>query len=279
MHYMGTATAVVRERSSVVFDFDDAHRPSVPRASLLTTVVAVIIHVALVGAIVLTTLFATDVVDVPDSIDAVIISAPPPPPPPPPPAAAAAPKTESRPQPAKVVQPVAPRPAPTPQSLPQVTAAPVQALPEATASGSATGSPVPVGTYGVEKGVPGGTSGGTIGGVVTPSAPPPPPPPKEPPAPKGPVRVGGKISAPQVVHRVNPDYPAVAQQARVGGDVVLEAVVGPDGRVQSVRVVKSHPLLEQAAVNAVKQWRYEPLRLNGEPTPFVLSVTVAFTVR
>ena len=248
---------------------------------MFTTVVAVIIHVALVGAIVLTTLFATDVVDVPDSIDAVIVSAPPPPPPPPPPPAAAAPKAAARPQPAKVVQTVAPRPAPTPQPLPQVAAAaPVAALPEAPAAGSASGSPVPVGSFGVEKGIPGGTAGGTIGGVVSPSAPPPPPPPKEPPpAPKGPVRVGGKISAPQVVHRVNPEYPPVAQQSRVGGDVVLEAVVGTDGRVQSVRVVKSHPLLEAAAVNAVKQWRYEPLRLNGTPVPFVLTVTVAFTVR
>ena len=264
-----------------MFDFDNPRRPTVPSASLLTTVVAVVIHVAVVGAIVLTTLFAADMVEVPDSIAAVVVAPPPPPPPPPPPAAAAAPKPAARPQPAKVVQTIAPRPAPTPQPLPQVaSAAPVQSLPEAPA---ASGSPVPTGSFGVERGVPGGTAGGTIGGVVSGvgTAPPPPPPPKEEPpaAPKGPVRVGGKISAPQVTHRVNPEYPAVAQQARVAGNVVLEAVVGTDGRVQSVRVIKSHPLLEAAAVEAVKQWRYEPLRLNGTPTPFVLSVTVAFTVR
>ena len=67
--------------------------------------------------------------------------------------------------------------------------------------------------------------------------------------------------------------------ARVGGLVILEAVVGADGSVESVKVLRSVPFLDQAAMDAVKQWQYSPLVLNGVPTPFVLSVTLNFRFR
>ena len=127
---------------------------------------------------------------------------------------------------------------------------------------------------GVPGGVPGGIAGGVAGGVVggIPNAPPAP-------AAQAPVRVGGQIKAPDLVHRVEPRYPPIAQNAHVAGAVVLEAVVDKTGRVQSVRVVRGIPLLNDSAVEAVKQWRYSPLMLNGQATPFILTVTVTFRLQ
>jgi protein TonB len=77
---------------------------------------------------------------------------------------------------------------------------------------------------------------------------------------------------------VNPAYPPAAQAAQVEGSVVLEATVNKDGRVESVRVLNGNPLLQSAAADAVKQWRYEPLLLHGVPVPFILTVTVNFSM-
>ena len=112
---------------------------------------------------------------------------------------------------------------------------------------------------GVEGGVVGGVLGGIVGGIISPVPPPPPPP-----APVVPVRIGGQIKTPALVHRVEPVYSEVAAAAHLAGTVILEAVVGTDGRVESVKVLRSrHALLDNAAVAALKQWRYTPLVLNG----------------
>jgi TonB family protein len=99
-----------------------------------------------------------------------------------------------------------------------------------------------------------------------------------PPAPRV-VRIGGGIAPPRLVRRVDPAYPAIAVAARVSATVQLEAEVDARGQVASVRVERSHPLFDEAAVAAVRQWRYQPLLLNGEPTGFVLTVTVRFDMR
>ena len=91
------------------------------------------------------------------------------------------------------------------------------------------------------------------------------------------VRVGGQVRPPIRIKEVAPVYPAVAQSARVTGDVVIEATVDEEGNVADARVVKSVPLLDQAALDAVKQWQYRPSLLNGVPTPVVMTVTVKFT--
>jgi TonB family protein len=91
------------------------------------------------------------------------------------------------------------------------------------------------------------------------------------------VRVGGQIRPPIKMKDVPPVYPAVAQSARVSGDVVIEATVDEEGKVADARVVKSVPLLDQAALDAVRQWEYRPSLLNGIPTPVVVTVTVRFT--
>ena len=108
--------------------------------------------------------------------------------------------------------------------------------------------------------------------------PPPPPPPPGAPLPAGTVRVGGNIKAPVQVSKVAPVYPAIAQSARVQGIVILEALIGVDGRVNDARVLRSVPLLDQAALDSVKQWQYAPTLLNGVPVPVAMTVTVSFTL-
>jgi protein TonB len=94
-----------------------------------------------------------------------------------------------------------------------------------------------------------------------------------------PVRVGGLIQPPTKVHHVAPDYPALARDARKSGVVILEAVIAEDGTVREVRVLRSVTLLDAAAVQAVRQWRFSPTRLNGQPVPIVMTVTVAFSLQ
>jgi TonB family protein len=94
----------------------------------------------------------------------------------------------------------------------------------------------------------------------------------------GVLRVGGNIGAPQKVHNVAPDYPAVARDAKVQGIVVIGITVGPDGSVAEAWVERSVPLLDEAALDAVRQWRYSPTLLNGVAVPVRMTVTVNFTL-
>jgi protein TonB len=121
---------------------------------------------------------------------------------------------------------------------------------------------------GVEGGVTGGVLGGIVGGIPTPA---PPPPPKA-------VRVGGQIKAPKIIKVVQPVYPDLAVQARLTAVIILEALVETNGQVKSVSVLRGAPLFDDAAIAAVKQWRYQPLLLNGVPTEFSLTVTVKFNL-
>ena len=91
------------------------------------------------------------------------------------------------------------------------------------------------------------------------------------------VRVGGKIKPPTKIKDVKPVYPAMAQSARIGGVVIIEATIGPDGKVIDTKILRSVPLLDQAALDAVRQWEYTPTLLNGVPVPVVVTVTINFT--
>lgn len=93
-----------------------------------------------------------------------------------------------------------------------------------------------------------------------------------------PVRVGGSIKAPTQTSKVQPVYPAEALAARVQGIVILEAIIGVDGSVTDTKVLRSVPLLDQAAMNAVRQWRYTPTLLNGVAVPVIMTVTVTFNL-
>ena len=120
-----------------------------------------------------------------------------------------------------------------------------------------------------------------VQGVVVPGepgllpAPGPPPPPAPSPAP---VRVGGAIRPPQKVAHVAPEYPAIARASRTSGVVILEALIGEDGAVRDVRLLRSVPLLDDAAMRAVRQWQFTPTLLNGQAVPVVMTVTVSFVL-
>jgi protein TonB len=106
-------------------------------------------------------------------------------------------------------------------------------------------------------------------------------PPPEVPAPAAPVppripRVGSGIREPKKIAHVAPEYPEIARRARIEGTVILEAVLDATGRVESVRVLRSEPLLDEAAIRAVRQWRYSPTELNGVPVPVLMTITVQF---
>jgi protein TonB len=137
---------------------------------------------------------------------------------------------------------------------------------------------------GVAGGVPGGAGGGVIGGIIggVPSAapPPPPPPPKKEEKPATPqrIRVGGQVQAANLIRKVTPVYPPLAKQARIQGTVRFTAIIGKDGTIQNLQLVTGHPLLVQAAQDAVKQWVYKPTLLNGEPVEVVTQIDVNFTL-
>ena len=166
----------------------------------------------------------------------------------------------------------------TPEQLTVPLETPAEVKPEATTGTVSAGAGVESGVTGgvaggVEGGVVGGVIGGILGGIIS-QVPPPPP------APVVPVRIGGQINTPALMRRVEPIYPEVAAVAKVVGTVILEAMVGANGSVESVNVLRSrNALLDKAAITALKQWRYTPLVLNGIPTPFILTVTFTFSTR
>ena len=121
----------------------------------------------------------------------------------------------------------------------------------------------------LERVLGGPGEGPTLGG-------PPPAVPTRPLGPSGPLRVGGDIKAPRKVQDAAPAYPAIARIARVQGTVLIEATIAKDGGVRNVRVVGRPQVLDEAALTAVRQWRYTPTLLNGEPVEVIMTVTVQF---
>jgi periplasmic protein TonB len=224
-----------------------------------TTTFAIILEVALIGLMVLMPLIFTEAL--PKQQLMTFLVAPPPPPPPPPPAAA----------PIKVVRQVqtdivngALR---TPTKIPQK----IQMIKEDEAPPPAMASSGVVG--GVPGGIPGGQMGGVIGGIIssTPVAVPKVATPQR-------VRVSQGVSAGLLVRKVNPTYPPLARQARIQGQVVLRAVISKDGSIENLTLVSGHPMLAPAAIEAVKQWKYKPYLLNGEPVEVDTEVQVNFTL-
>src|SRR5882762_5665896 len=128
---------------------------------------------------------------------------------------------------------------------------------------------------GVPGGVAGGSMGGVIGGVIGGmGGAPPPPKPKQ----TGPLRVGGNVQAARIINRVQPVYPPLARQTRISGTVRLHAIIGKDGTIQQLEVMSGHPLLQQAALDAVRQWRYQPTLLNGDPVEVDTTIDVIFSL-
>jgi protein TonB len=122
-------------------------------------------------------------------------------------------------------------------------------------------------TGGVEGGIPGGVVGGIVGGLPQASSPP------------APIRIEGQMKEPTKLKQVAPIYPDLAAAAGIQGAVVLECLVSPQGRVTGVKILKGIPLLNEAAVTAVKQWLYTPTLLDGVPVPVIMTVTVQFSLK
>ncbi|MDP2915400.1 MAG: energy transducer TonB, partial [Candidatus Aminicenantes bacterium] len=114
------------------------------------------------------------------------------------------------------------------------------------------------------------------GWTPSPGPPPPPPPPPYTIPAEGPVRAIGEIKPPRLIKQVDPIYPEIARLAGVEGVVILEAETDIYGRVRNTKVLRSIPLLDQAAIDAVKQWVYEPLMIEGKPRGGIFTVTVRF---
>jgi protein TonB len=222
-----------------------------PWAYLLSLVVQSIV----MGVMILIPLLYTEALPKQELLG-FLVAPPPPPPPPPPPSAA----------PVKVIRRVTQMEAGklrAPKKIPKEIAI-------------VKDEPIPEGMVGVVGGVPGGVPGGQMGGVLGGVlggvvAPPPP----APEAPKR-IRVSTGVQEAKLTNRVTPIYPPIAKQARIQGVVQLEAIIAEDGAIKNLRVVEGHPLLAQAALNAVSQWRYEPTLLNNEPVEVVTIINVVF---
>ena len=190
----------------------------------------------------------------------------PPPPPPPPPAAAAEPVRAVRQIQTDMLNTGQLR---TPTKIPQK----VQMIKEEEAPPPmmATGGVV----GGVPGGVPGGQLNGVIGGIVNSisSAAP-----KFVPVIPQRVRISQGVTKGLLVHRVEPAYPPLARAARVQGEVVLSAVISVNGDIQNLQLVSGHPMLVPAALAAVKEWRYKPYLLNGQPVEVETTITVIFAL-
>ena len=237
-----------------MFDLVTGKATHTPYTPLVPMIVSTVTQLTIIAVfIVIPWLYMTDQLPAPSTMMAFVAAppqAPPPPPPPPPPGRVRAPEVKSM----------------ATSSLP----APVEAPAEISAE-------APVRDYGeegipgVEGGVPTGLIGGIVGGLDAAPPPPPPPPPTT-----QPIRVGGVIKEPALLYRVEPVYPGVAVSANIEGTVILEALVDREGHVEELKVLRSIPLLDKAAMEAVRQWRYSPVILNGKPERFLLTVVVMF---
>ncbi len=222
-----------------------------------TTVVSFILELIFLGVLVLLPLIFTEAL--PTKQLMTMLTAPPPPPPPPPPPAAAPVIVK------KMQSELDNGQLRTPTAIPKK----IQMIKEDETPPNLGGGVV----GGVPGGVPGGTMGGVLGSVMSsvPTAMPKAATPQR-------VRVSQGVSQGLLIHKVQPQYPPLARQARIQGVVVLQALIGKDGTITNLHVVSGHPMLTNAALEAVKEWRYKPYYLNGEPVEVETTINVNFTL-
>ena len=232
-----------------------ASRPG-PKRSKWTIAGSFFAHAAVVCAIlILPVLSATERLFIKDNI--VLFAAPPPP---------IMPELPPPPAPARVTPaPVAVNPEVAPAFPPD------KPITEDAIPPSATAGPIPPGT--ILTGNPSAATALLATQHATSIASPPPAKNTEP------FRVGGDIKPPARIFYQPPVYPTIAQTARVEGTVMLEATIDESGMIRDLRVVRSIPLLDRAAIDAVSKWRYTPTRLNGAPVAVIMTVNVTFTLR
>ena len=222
-----------------------------------TTILSFLLQVGLIGVLILIPLIYTDAL--PKGNLMTFLVAPPPPPPPPPPPAAAAGKV------VKIQSEVINGQLRTPTKIPNK----VQMIKEEEAPPDLGGGV----TGGVPGGIPGGSAGGVMGSILstTNAAIPKVATPQR-------VRVSSGVSTGLLIKKVTPNYPQLAKQARIQGSVVLQAEISKEGTIQNLQLISGHPMLAPAAIEAVKQWRYKPYLLNGEPVAVETQVVVNFSL-
>jgi protein TonB len=233
-----------------------------------TVLVAFIGEIIFIGVAVIIPMIYFDVLPK-TTLTSFLVAPPPPPPPPPPPAAA---------PPVKVVK-IIPRQFDAGKLMqPKVIPKNIAEIKEDELPPPSSGVGGVVG--GIAGGVGGGAPGGILGGIIgsVPSAAPPPPPPKVEKKEVQRIRVGGNVQQAKLIKHPMPIYPALAKQARIQGVVHLQAVIAKDGTIQELHAIGGHPLLIPAALEAVKQWVYQPTLLNGEPVEVVTQIDVNFTL-
>jgi protein TonB len=231
-----------------------------------TVLLSTLIQLFAIGVFVILPMIYFDVL--PSATLQSFLVAPPPPPPPPPPPAQAPQVVHVRVIPRQFDAGKLMAPKTIPKEIAQIRE---DELPPPSAAGVVGG---------VSGGMTGGSINGVLGGIIgsVPSAAPPPPPPPKPVTPQR-IRVGGNVQQANLITKISPAYPPLAKQARIQGTVELSAVIGKDGRVQDLKVVRGHPLLVQSALDAVKNWVYRPTMLNGEPVEVATTIDVNFTLQ
>jgi len=246
--------------SDCVLDFGDQKK----RKAVATTTSFIVNCLAICVMLAVPLLFTEDL---PKAQLLTFLMAPPPPPPPPPPAAAAEVKVVRQIQTDMLTSGQLRTPTKIPTKVQMIKEE--EAPPPMAATSGVVG--------GVPGGIPGGQLGGVIGGIVSAtsnlsSVP------KFMPATPQRVRISQGVTKGLLVHRVEPTYPPLARSARVQGEVILSAIISASGEIENLQLVSGHPMLVPAALTAVRQWRYKPYLLNGQPTEVETTITVIFTL-
>lgn len=229
----------------------------------LATVLSILLQSLLVGGLLLVPLMFTETLPRQQLLSFLV--APPPPPPPPPPAASeAAAKNLQR-----VESDLMDGQLRTPSRIPQkVQMIREDEAPPALSSGGVIG--------GVPGGIPGGQLGGVIGGIISSTSTLSSVPKLAAPAAPKRVRISQGVTEGRLIQKIEPAYPTLARSARIQGEVVLSAIISKTGEIQNLVLVSGHPMLVPSAIQAVKQWRYRPFLLNGEPVEVETTITVVF---
>ena len=224
-----------------------------------SAVLSLAVQIVSLGILALIPLMFSDVLPTKQLVTFLV--APPPPPPPPPPAAVR-------------VKPI------SGELVGGRLIAPTK-IPQSIRMGKEEDAPPAAGGFGVIGGVPGGIANGQLGGVLggiinstetgSPILQPIAASPKR-------MRISQGVSEGQLIKRVRPEYPTIAKSARIQGEVQLSAWIAKDGSIERLAVVRGHPMLVTAALDAVKQWRFRPFKLNGEPIEVETTVTVVFSL-
>ena len=235
------------------------------KRKFFATTTSFVLNCLVIGVMLLIPLAFTE--ELPKAQLLTFLVAPPPPPPPPPPAAAAVQKVIRQIQTDVLSSGQLRTPSRIPQKVQMIKEE--EAPPPMPVSGGVVG--------GVPGGIPGGQLGGVIGGIVNATSSMAAVPKFVPVTPQR-VRISQGVTKGLLIHRVEPSYPTLAKAARVQGEVLLTAVISTNGEIENLQLVSGHPMLVPAAIAAVKQWRYKPYLLNGQPVEVETQITVIFAL-